>query len=152
MKYRLGIIPVFISVFSLHTAPREPNRKYIEKTSQKRRCRGIQTAAAAAMCSVRNASENEIVVAGSIAIPSEGEIAGTGTGFSYIADAQTGTVVITFDALNSPTVSATAHDIDATRSVKITEQTEKTVTLCIVDFISGNPAVIEFSAIQFEQA
>lgn len=152
MKYRIGITLACLSAVSLYAAVREPNRRYIEKISQKRRSKGIHDATAAALCTVRNTTEHEIVVAGSIIMPSEGETTGTGTGFSYIADAQAGTVIITFNELTSPTVHASAHDIDAKRAVSITIHSETTVALHIENFTPGNPTVVEFNAIQFEKA
>lgn len=146
MKYRVGITLACLSALSLYAAVREPNRKYIEKISQQRRSKGIHDAMAAALCTVRTISDHEVVVSGSIVMPTEGETTGTGTGFSYVADAQTGTVVITFDELTSPTVNATAHDVEAKRNVSIKTQSETTVTLRIENFKAANPTIVEFCA------
>ena len=155
MKYRSGITLLLVSALSLYTAVREPNHKQIKQMSLMRRNRGVQKDIAALMCSTHmphKTSEKDIVVAGAITMPTEGERAGTGTGFSYVADAQAGTIVITFNELVSPTVTATAQDLDTTRTVKIVHQTENMVTLSISDFSAENPTVVEFNAIQFENA
>lgn len=148
MKYRTGITLACLSVLSLYPAKRESNRKYMEKISQQRRDKGIVDATAAAI----HATENEINVTGSIVMPIDGVLEGSGTGFSYAADAQNGTVMITFDELTIPTVTATAHDVDASRNVKIIALSEATVILHIEGFTPGNPTVVEFNATQIEQA
>ena len=85
-------------------------------------------------------------------MPSEGQSEGQGTGFSYIADAETATIVISFDEVISTPVTATAHDLDETRTVIITEQTENSVTLHIEGFAAGNPTIVEFKTVQSENA
>ena len=152
MKYRLGITLLLVSALSLYAAPREPNSHYRDKISQKRRSRGLSQATAAAACTLRTATENDTVVVGSIAMPEHGMLAGTGTGFHFVADARTGTVTVTFEELVSPVVTASAHDLDATRCVSVTEQNTRTVTLHITGFTAGNPTVVAFQAIQFENA
>ena len=152
MKYRLGITLVFISALSIEAAPREPNQHYREKISQKRRSRGLTEATAVATCAARTTTERDIVVVGNVAMPENGTLSGTGTGFRFVADAHTGIVTVTFDELISPVVTATAHDLDTTRTVRITEQDEQTFTLCITEFTPGTPTVVAFQAIQFDNA
>ncbi len=85
-------------------------------------------------------------------MPSEGEAEGQGTGFSYIANAETATIVISFDDATPASVTATAHDLDETRTVVVTDQTESSVTLRIVGFTPGNPTIVEFKTIQSKKA
>jgi hypothetical protein len=146
MKYSSCVSLILVSTLSLYSAPREPNRKYIEKISQARRSRGIEEKTAAILRAANSLTTKDMLITGDIVMPISGQTSGSGAGFTYFADAERGIIIITFDELYLPSVTATAHDLDTTRTVDITEQTATTVTLSITDFNAEIPTIVTFKA------
>ncbi|MEX0848643.1 MAG: hypothetical protein WD055_00260 [Candidatus Dependentiae bacterium] len=158
--YKMMMLPLaFISLTGLEARERDPEAKNVYTLKRNRAIRPetpllvqaqsfAQLCCACAQLTVPDDCKGKIVV-GSIQMPGMGSIPGSGPGFTYVADATTGTVVITFDTLVLPVVTATAQDTNAPRTVQIIDRTNNTVTLSINGFVAGEPTIVDFHAIQF---
>ena len=159
-KQLIMILPLaFMSLVSLNAKERDANSEHVYTLKRNRAIRPeaplqaqaqsfAQLCCACAGLTLPDDCKGKIVV-GSIQMPGMGQIAGAEQGYSFVADATNGTIVITFDSLILPVVTATAQDMNAPRTVQITERTNSTVTLLINGFVMGDPTIVDFHAIQF---
>jgi hypothetical protein len=159
-KRTMMMLPLaFISLTTLQARERDPKAEDVYTLKRNRAIRPeaplqaqaqsyAQLCCACAQLTVPDDCKGKIVV-GSVEMPGAGQISGFGPGFSYVADATTGTIVITFDTLILPVVTSTAQDTNAPRTVQIIDRTNTTVTLSINGFVMGEPTIVDFHAIQF---
>ena len=90
------------------------------------------------------------IISGIIDMPIEGQLHAKVEGYSYVADAESRTITITFENLESPIVVATALAEDALIEVRIIDRTPESVTLLLEDFDPNQPTIVEFRAVELE--
>lgn len=147
MKHRVTVLSLIALGIASCTecAPRKPNKRYIEKMSQLKRSRGI------------DAHEHELIELTAqidemlniaIYMPHDGQRTGTGSGFTYLADAQEGTLTITFDEASPTRIRSRAYNLEGKLDIAVIEETDRSITFAVDKFDADNPTLITIQAVK----
>ncbi len=161
MSKRLSMILPLMCVSALtHTRDRAPNASHLYQLKRRQNIKPeetlrVQPESFTQLCCAcahlkLPADCKRRIITGTIAMPSMGKLSGEGSGYTYLANAESGTLEITLPSLHRPIITATAQDAHKTRTIEITGRDPHTVTLSISEFTGDEEIIIDFHAIQLE--
>ncbi len=162
MSKRLSMILPLMCVSALtHTRDRAPNASHLYQLKRRRNIKPEETlriqpesftqlCCACAQLKLPTDCKRRIIT-GTIPMPSMGKLSGEGSGYTYLANAELGTVEISFPSLHRPIITATAQDAQQARTIEIIGRELHSATLSIPEFTGDEGIIIDFHAIQLEE-
>ncbi len=155
------ILPIMCVSAITHTRDRAPNASHLYQLKRRRNIKPeetlrVQPESFTQLCCAcahlkLPADCKKRIITGTIAMPSMGKLSGEGSGYTYLANAESGTIEITFPSLHRPIITATAQDAQKARAIEIAGRELHSVTLSILEFTGDEEIIIDFHALQLEE-